>query len=472
MIRTSIFALLLAASAAAWAQAPRTIPYQGYLTTTGGVPVNATVQMTFALYPEAVGGTAAWSETQTVPVSNGNYNVTLGSATPLPEVFNAAYYLGVAVGTDAEMAPRLALGAVPYSLFAASAGCKPGDMITCYEGAAGTMNVGPCRPGVRTCNEQGTGFGACAGQVLPVAESCGDQVDNNCNGAVNEGCAAPTCTVGVPLTCGVGACFRSVACTTGFETCTPGQPSTEVCNNVDDNCDGATDNGAFCSLSNATSVCSAGACQVQSCQPGFGNCDPSHANGCEQQLNTLQHCGGCNIQCNLPNANESCASGSCQLTSCASGFANVDGNMANGCEVALNTNPVCSSSFQTLGTVSGDTGQDSVSVSDIGERWYRLRLTENNDGVVYLSAQIVLTSPQGSNYDLFVYCLACGGSLAGSSISSGSTDVVTVRWDDDFGADDSADVLIEVRYVSGTSNANWQLSATGNLVATLNTCNP
>lgn len=471
MIRALLVAAAVLASTAALAQSPRTIPYQGYLTTLDGVPVNATLQMTFALYPQQDGGAAVWGETQTVPVSNGQYSVMLGTVTPLPEAFNAAYFLGVKVGTDAEMAPRQALGAVPYSLFASAAGCKPGDMITCYEGAAGTMNVGPCRPGVRTCNEQGTGFGACTGQVVPGAELCGDVLDNNCNGAINEGCTG-SCTVGVPLTCGVGACLRSVACLTGLETCTPGSASTEVCNGVDDNCDGATDNGAICALANAGSICAGGACQVQTCNSGFGNCDFNHANGCERPLNTLTNCGGCNLPCNLPNSNESCSTGTCRIDTCVSGNANVDGITSNGCEVNLNNGPACTT-FQNLGTVSGDTGADVLTISGIGERWFSVSVNENNSDFsgVYLSTQVSLSSPAGANYDLFVYCGSCeSGTLAGSSQSTG-TDSVNVRWEDDFGEDDDGTLLVEVRFASGTSAANWTLTVRGNIAVTTATCN-
>ncbi len=69
------------------------------------------------------------------------------------------------------------------------------------------------------------------GSCVPTTEVC-DGVDNNCNGQVDEG------TV---VSCGVGACFRSVACGLadgGPPVCVPGLPTAEVCNGVDDNCDG------------------------------------------------------------------------------------------------------------------------------------------------------------------------------------------------------------------------------------------
>ncbi|MBI4020377.1 MAG: DNRLRE domain-containing protein, partial [Candidatus Aenigmarchaeota archaeon] len=51
-------------------------------------------------------------------------------------------------------------------------------------------------------------------------------------------------------TCGTGACFRSISqtCSAGSYTpaCIPGSPTAETCNNVDDDCDGQTDEDGVC----------------------------------------------------------------------------------------------------------------------------------------------------------------------------------------------------------------------------------
>ncbi len=69
--------------------------------------------------------------------------------------------------------------------------CVPGTERPCYDGAAMTQNVGPCRAGTQRCmgvGELGT-WNACAGQTLPMRETCGDGMDNDCNGRVDDTCA-------------------------------------------------------------------------------------------------------------------------------------------------------------------------------------------------------------------------------------------------------------------------------------------
>lgn len=89
---------MLPAGATVGAVTPGVISYQGTLLNTTGQPLNGTLNMTFRLYAAPTGGTALWTEAHTganaVPVSNGLFNVLLGSLTPIPtEVWsNAALY--------------------------------------------------------------------------------------------------------------------------------------------------------------------------------------------------------------------------------------------------------------------------------------------------------------------------------------------------------------------------------------------
>jgi hypothetical protein len=70
--------------------------------------------------------------------------------------------------------------------------CLPGSVSACYTGPQGTSGVGLCAPGAQTCNGQGTGFGPCQGEVVPVGESCATAGDDDCDGQANEGCPVVT----------------------------------------------------------------------------------------------------------------------------------------------------------------------------------------------------------------------------------------------------------------------------------------
>lgn len=112
--------LLFAAPAALGAAVPATVGYQGRLYDQNGNPVSGTMSVTFALYAGGSGGTAVWSETQSVSFANGYFAVQLGSVTAFgTTAFDGTVrYLGVKVGTDAEMTPRTAVASVPYALLA------------------------------------------------------------------------------------------------------------------------------------------------------------------------------------------------------------------------------------------------------------------------------------------------------------------------------------------------------------------
>jgi YD repeat-containing protein len=172
----------------------------------------------------------------------------------------------------------------------------------------------------------------------------------SCDGSANNGCETSLQTTNNCGGCGTICSFAnaSAACPGGactFNTCNSGWAS----------CDGTTANGCetslnqithcgacgnVCALAHATAhACPSGSCQVTTCEAGWDNCDGQHANGCETELATsLDHCGGCGIACANDHGTTACSAGAC-VPECAEGFADCDGNPANGCET--NTKLTC-----------------------------------------------------------------------------------------------------------------------------------
>jgi hypothetical protein len=163
--------------------------------------------------------------------------------------------------------------------------CVVGQAQPCYSGPPGTLDVGSCHAGSQTC--VAGQWGACDGEQLPAAETC-NGADDDCDGQVDDGLGTTSC--------GVGACARTVqSCEGGAATtCSPGAPSAEACNGIDDDCDGTVDDGnpgggASCSTAKlgvcaaGTTACTGGAivCQQnvqptsEACNNRDDNCDGS-----------------------------------------------------------------------------------------------------------------------------------------------------------------------------------------------------
>ena len=109
---------------------PRKISYQGVLTDSNGTPLSGQYQMRFQIYTSASGGTALWTEewkdSSKVIVSNGLFNVLLGSIQPIDLgtlTFVDTYWLEVAVdhsGSYEILTPRHELASAAYALRAAT----------------------------------------------------------------------------------------------------------------------------------------------------------------------------------------------------------------------------------------------------------------------------------------------------------------------------------------------------------------
>jgi len=110
--------IALGFGAPASAQVPALLGYQGRLLRADGTAASGTASVTFALFDASTGGTALWSESQTLGLSDGYYATFLGLvAAPPAGIFDGARWLELRVGSET-LSPRMQLGSVPFALTA------------------------------------------------------------------------------------------------------------------------------------------------------------------------------------------------------------------------------------------------------------------------------------------------------------------------------------------------------------------
>ncbi len=141
---------------------PQTINYQGYLTNPGGTPISAVVNMTFSLFSVQSGGAALWSESQSLTVTNGQFNAALGTGTLLSGAalgalpFNAPYFLEVTAGGEI-LSPRVAMSSTAYAFRATS--LEPGSALSGSQlDLTGNIILAASAPGIGNITKAGTRF--------------------------------------------------------------------------------------------------------------------------------------------------------------------------------------------------------------------------------------------------------------------------------------------------------------------------
>lgn len=102
---------------------PGTIPIQGRLADSAGNPLNGVYTFTFSLYEQNTGGAPLCSDSQALSVKDGLFEFSMGYC--WDDLSGQRVYLGVKVGSDAEMTPRQIINPVPYAL-----SLRPGAVIS------------------------------------------------------------------------------------------------------------------------------------------------------------------------------------------------------------------------------------------------------------------------------------------------------------------------------------------------------
>ena len=170
--------------------------------------------------------------------------------------------------------------------------CLPGDVQSCYTGDPDTLGVGVCDGGSMQC--EGGVWGPCESEVLPSPEVC-NGLDDDCNGSIDDGFGQ--------VTCGLGICQVTVdECVDGepFD-CVPGEPEPEeLCNGLDDTCDGVVDEGCPCVHGDVQSCYSgpSGTEDVGICEAGEQVCEEGAWGPCEGDTTPApETCNGLDDDC-------------------------------------------------------------------------------------------------------------------------------------------------------------------------------
>ena len=165
-------------------------------------------------------------------------------------------------------------------------------------GEACTVGLGVCAvEGVQICDLDAAMLRCDATPGAPDVEIC-DGLDNDCNGAVDD-----VAGVGEPCTVGVGACAVDGVqiCAPAGVVCdaTPGEPSAETCDARDEDCDGAVDEqDGGAPLEQSCYDGSPGTEGVGICLSGVAQCVDGAFGGCAGQvLPAAEICDGRDSDC-------------------------------------------------------------------------------------------------------------------------------------------------------------------------------
>ena len=110
-------------------EAASVINYQGTLKSSSQTAVlDTTYTFTFKLYTQSTGGSAVWTEIQSLTTQQGAFSAQLGSVTPFSSTLfssNPTLYLGITVNSDSEMTPRQRVGSSRFGVGLESAIPQP-----------------------------------------------------------------------------------------------------------------------------------------------------------------------------------------------------------------------------------------------------------------------------------------------------------------------------------------------------------
>jgi len=164
--------------------------------------------------------------------------------------------------------------------------------LPCYAGRDGTAGVAHCSMGVTACNEEGV-VTHCEGEVLPGSEVCNNK-DDDCDGEIDNRLTDDW--VGTPCGNDVGICTAGrEACVLGESQCVGEEfGSPEMCNNLDDDCNGLVDDDLeleFCYTADPATLAHG------ECRAGINECIEGEYICMYQRVPTTEICNGLDDDC-------------------------------------------------------------------------------------------------------------------------------------------------------------------------------
>ncbi len=188
--------------------------------------------------------------------------------------------------------------------------CHKGDTKSCYSKGKGCQRqdgsyqcIKPCRSGTKTCTKKQVYPDACSGEIVPQQERC-NGIDDDCDGLTDEDFKelGRACEVGKGIckTSGTVICKKDGSSTECSASKGNGKP--ELCDNIDNNCNGVIDenlerscytklNG--CQQSNGSYACKG------TCRAGKQQCDKGQWGSCRGEIHsTVEICDGQDNDCN------------------------------------------------------------------------------------------------------------------------------------------------------------------------------
>jgi len=178
--------------------------------------------------------------------------------------------------------------------------CLVGESRECHWSDNSTqIALGACKLGVQKCTH--SGWGACVGAQGPSEEVC-DGIDNNCNGQTDEQFLRQyeLCGFEENVSYGVGICKPGLLiCKEGYLFCEGHQgPYAEVCDGLDNDCNGTVDD----QIPNQTAlVCyegPPGTLHIGECRAGIQYCERGDYGICDGQvLPTEEFCDAKDNDC-------------------------------------------------------------------------------------------------------------------------------------------------------------------------------